>query len=141
MYDREAYLKRKREHPELIKACAKRWRQKEGFKEATKRYLKTDKGKKQAMKNGMKGYIKYRYGITIEQKHQMFISQDGKCAICGSLFESFEKACIDHEHNTTPIKVRQLLCKHCNTGLGYIRENPNTARAMADYLDKWRRNV
>jgi hypothetical protein len=49
---------------------------------------------------------------------------------------------VDHDHECCPGKtscgkcVRGLLCHHCNTALGYARNNPTILRALADYLER-----
>ena len=39
---------------------------------------------------------------------------------------------IDHDHETG--KERGLICGHCNTGLGFFRDNPKALRSAASYL-------
>jgi hypothetical protein len=119
------------------KETRKEWRieNKERLEEQSKRYRKENKEQK-------KQYIKqYRlmknYGITLDQHRQMFISQDGKCAICDIDFKSVgaKKVHVDHNHSTD--QVRQLLCGNCNTMLGYANENTDTLLKAVDYLKKW----
>lgn len=70
-----------------------------------------------------------RYGVTAVEIQKRLSVQENKCAIC-----SREKTLvIDHDHKSG--KFRDLLCDDCNRGLGYIRESPTTARAIADYIE------
>lgn len=62
-----------------------------------------------------------RYGFSQEDYDKLFVLQDGKCAICLSPFSDKIKPCLDHNHNTN--KARGLLCRECNSGLGFFREN------------------
>ncbi len=49
----------------------------------------------------------------------MFLAQDCKCAICKRHYLEFKALlAVDHCHRTN--RVRQLLCKDCNTALGAI---------------------
>jgi|ERR1035441_296639 hypothetical protein len=80
-----------------------------------------------------------KYNITVDQHRQMFISQNGKCAICHKRFIDKKDIRTDHNHITN--QVRQLLCNGCNTGLGYFRENPQALRNAADYLENWNVNT
>ena len=74
---------------------------------------------------------KYRYGITLEDYKNMYISQEGKCDICK---ESSKKLVVDHCH--TNGNVRGLLCTACNSGLGFFKDNiPNLLEATK-YLIK-----
>lgn len=67
--------------------------------------------------------LKYRYGIGLEEYQDMFTAQNGTCAICGSA----ESLNVDHDHMTG--KVRGLLCRACNHGLGNFQDS--TARLVA----------
>ena len=71
-----------------------------------------------------------RYGLSQEEHDRMFQEQDGKCAIC----KDGPAEHVDHDHATN--KVRQLLCKTCNLGIGYFKDRPELARAAAEYLER-----
>lgn len=75
----------------------------------------------------------YRYGITFKQKEQMAIAQNNRCAICKDEFIDIPHT--DHNHDTK--KVRELLCYHCNYGLGFFKENILTLESAINYLKKW----
>lgn len=80
-----------------------------------------------------------RYGLTFEDQEGMLREQNYKCAICGQeifLFGSSQKliAHVDHDHKTG--KVRGLLCKECNSGLGKFRDNPEYLLSAVSYLNK-----
>jgi Recombination endonuclease VII len=53
-----------------------------------------------------------------------------ECAICGSE----ENLHIDHDHNTG--KIRALLCRSCNIGLGHFKDEPSLLVRGVDYLMK-----
>lgn len=83
------------------------------------------------------GNIRRKYGITQEDYEEMLAKQDGKCAICGTLEEENHLSfCIDHNHSTG--KVRELLCVHCNFGIGYFREDIDVLEAAIKYVTKHR---
>lgn len=68
---------------------------------------------------------KRNYGLDFESQQELL----GKpCAICGD-----KATCIDHCHKTG--KVRAALCKSCNVGIGYFRDNPALLRSSAEYLE------
>lgn len=75
-----------------------------------------------------------RYGITPEQVNEMGEAQDWKCAICTT--DILEAPHIDHDHATG--KVRQLLCLHCNIGLGHFQDKPDILEKAIAYLKKHR---
>lgn len=75
-----------------------------------------------------------KYKINSWNYAGMFQRQGGKCAICGGN-NGGKSLCVDHDHATG--KVRGLLCQRCNTALGHIKDNPETAVKMAEYLRKY----
>lgn len=77
------------------------------------------------------------YGLTLEEYDAMLIAQGGVCAICRE--EPTRSLAVDHDHATG--QVRGLLCIRCNRAIGNLRDDPNLARRLAEYLDsvsnKW----
>ncbi|MHB8147093.1 MAG: endonuclease VII domain-containing protein [Vulcanimicrobiaceae bacterium] len=59
-----------------------------------------------------------RYGLSVEAYQALFCAQDGRCAICAEVLDR-EMSHIDHCHATG--KVRGILCRSCNHGLGNFR--------------------
>jgi len=60
------------------------------------------------------------YGLTGEDYAAIREEQDWRCAICRQEFGS-ERPCVDHDHETG--KVRGLLCRSCNRGIGFLRDS------------------
>lgn len=79
-------------------------------------------------------WLKRAYGITVEQYEDMYRAQNGVCAICHGVNLNGTRLCVDHNHDTK--KVRDLLCRKCNSFLGYIREDKEVGRRMSEYLEK-----
>ena len=82
-----------------------------------------------------------KYGLTIERYHQMLEDQDYSCKICGLKESTYRKRLsIDHDHSCCPGEgscgkcIRGLLCHHCNTTLGNVKDNVETLQAMIEYL-------
>lgn len=86
--------------------------------------------------------MKYRYGVTEAQYLRMFTAQDGRCKLCGRREEArveggkIHSLVIDHDHRTG--KVRGLLCRWCNAGLGLFDDDPKRMRKAAAYLTRAR---
>lgn len=82
--------------------------------------------------------IEFHYGIDMLDWFSLFFGQGCKCAICGKPFPQDGSATrsihTDHCHDTG--RVRGLLCKDCNNGLGNFKDNPDRLRDAASYLDK-----
>ncbi len=83
-----------------------------------------------------------KHGITLIDFYKMYAEQSGACAACGDE-KPASKLDIDHDHSCCAEAtscgecVRQLLCKPCNRALGFIRDSPDRAMALATYLMKF----
>jgi len=82
-----------------------------------------------------------RYGITLEKYENMWVFQDGKCAICDrklskkrTVGRQPDTACVDHCHKTK--EVRAILCNMCNGAIGAFNEDPEVLKRAIDYLEK-----
>jgi hypothetical protein len=71
--------------------------------------------------------LKKRYGITLEQFQALTVSQKGQCAIC----QRVQLLTVDHCHRTG--SIRGLLCRYCNSRIGFLENTALLARAR-DYL-------
>ena len=74
-----------------------------------------------------------RHGITLEDYQQMYKAQNGVCAICGRK-ESCDgySLAVDHCHETK--KIRGLLCRKCNTGIGLFHDSTELLAKAIEYL-------
>lgn len=77
-------------------------------------------------------YSLRKYGITLLDFNRMNEEQAGKCALCFS-FPDTERLFVDHCHETG--RVRGLLCRKCNTTLGFARDDADLLRRMANYVE------
>lgn len=75
-------------------------------------------------------FRQHRYGITPEEYDRRVKEQDGKCAIC---LEERPLA-VDHCHETG--KVRGLLCRSCNAGMGMLKDDPERLRRAILFLEQ-----
>ena len=72
------------------------------------------------------------YGLKRGEYDKLFEAQGGVCAICGQPRK--QRLSVDHDHKTG--LVRGLCCRMCNGRLlTSARDNPETLRAAADYLE------
>lgn len=69
-------------------------------------------------------------GLTPAEIEAIRIKQNDQCAICGTLHPTD----LDHCHASD--KVRWLLCRHCNRGLGAFRDQPALLRKAAALLEE-----
>jgi hypothetical protein len=75
------------------------------------------------------------YGLTEEDYLAMLEAQGRKCAICGDEHSDGETSMpVDHCHDSG--RVRGLLCRNCNVGLGMFKDSIDRLTAAANYLSK-----
>jgi hypothetical protein len=84
-------------------------------------------------KYSWKSRIKKMYGVTEDHYLGLYVSQNGKCAICKESIELRGKQThIDHNHET--LEVRGLLCHGCNTAIGLFKESEDNMNNAIKYL-------
>jgi hypothetical protein len=88
----------------------------------------------------------YRYNITEEEYQRRLEEQGGMCAVCGATDPGCKGRswAVDHDHTCCPGKNktcgkcnRGILCQPCNAALGMAKDNPNTLRKLAEYLENY----
>ena len=95
--------------------------------------------KKSKKKQKRKYNYKARYGITVDDYNEMYISQDGKCAICRTDKKLKGYFHVDHCHDTK--KIRGLLCMRCNSGIGYFKDNILNLEKAIVYLNNSTKDI
>jgi hypothetical protein len=130
------------------------------YREWLHKYIKTPKAKKyryaqhklwyhtRGGKEHMQKYEKSRrmeirtriHKVPVEYFDNKLVEQNGKCAICGAPFDmkQLRFIVIDHDHVTG--KVRGLLCRWCNWGLGQFKDNCFALKSAVKYLKKYKSN-
>jgi hypothetical protein len=82
--------------------------------------------------------LKSEYGLSELRYQRLAKTQGWLCLICDDKPDvRGEKLVIDHDHSTG--EVRGLICRRCNTGLGYFRDNANFLRHAVHYLNPAKR--
>lgn len=87
--------------------------------------------------------IKKAYGIDNSDYNKLLLDQDYSCAICKITIadyikkhmtkKSFRKHFdIDHCHING--RIRGLLCRACNVGIGFLKSDPAIIQQASDYL-------
>ena len=80
-------------------------------------------------------FLRSRYGITLDDYNDMFAKQRGCCAICETHQSELKKRLyVDHCHDSR--QVRQLLCQHCNTLLGFAKDDIQILSNAIIYINK-----
>lgn len=75
-----------------------------------------------------------RYGITAEQFERL--KAHGKCQVCERDFVDQrhhpQAPVVDHDHATG--RVRGVICRSCNLGLGYFNDDPVVIETLGAYI-------
>lgn len=95
-------------------------------RERLRRWRRSNPEKKRAQK------LRQEYGLTPEQLAAMLRAQGNACAIC----RAAAPECIDHCHASG--RVRGVLCRLCNSGIGQFGDDPAILLAAADYIEEHR---
>jgi len=86
-------------------------------------------------------HLRRKYGMTLEQYNTLFDKQKGLCALCSkpesvkrnSKSERPERLAVDHCHDTG--RIRGLLCFKCNTAVGSIGDDEESAKRVVEYFE------
>ncbi len=74
-------------------------------KGCTSKYQSKPKSEKEKLSTRA-NYLKHKYKLTHQQVEDMYIKQEGKCAICGVFKSTYNKMgglYIDHDHETRQV--------------------------------------
>jgi len=75
---------------------------------------------------------KVKYGITAEQFKLLANKQDGLCAICKKQEKLGTALSVDHCHESG--RIRGLLCRQCNVGIGNLGHDIELLEKAIKYL-------
>ena len=82
--------------------------------------------------------LRRNYNLTVDEYNKMLLSQDDRCACCGSHKSEFKRRLhVDHDHVTG--EIRGLLCTLCNPLIGYAKEKIVRLVQATDYLQKFKK--
>lgn len=87
-----------------------------------------------------------RHGLSARDIAWMARQQSNRCLVCAGPLVEVQ---VDHDHELAkshphPVSrgckacVRGLLCRPCNSMLGFARDDPDTLRSAADYIEEAR---
>lgn len=80
--------------------------------------------------------LRQSYGLSLKDWDDMFLSQNGCCAICDKHQSDLKKVlAVDHCHASGI--VRGLLCTSCNLMIGYAKDSPSILFKSINYLNKF----
>lgn len=119
--------------PEIARAkqAEYRARNREGIRRrARERYAANSTPR---LEGNRRSNIRWKYGITLEQRDEILASQDNRCAICRTDSPPTVSGWhVDHCHSVG--RVRGILCQHCNNMLGMAKDDPSILARAIEYL-------
>lgn len=116
----EYHGKLKEEHPHKVE-------------EAYQRRRSDPVKRKRDARTSLASHYKNKYGMTIDEVHSLFHSQDRKCALCKDTLDE-KTMMVDHCHETG--RVRGILCRRCNSGLGFLGDTAQALGRALEYLKR-----
>ena len=124
--------KYKAKNKEKIRESARQYyhKNKEKYKQYKKNYWQQIKHKHKDKRKDYK--YKWKYGVALADYKNMYILQQGCCAICK---KHYKVLCIDHCHISG--KIRKLLCKRCNTAIGLLYDDAQLLEIAYLYLKEY----
>jgi hypothetical protein len=78
-------------------------------------------------------HMKSNFGLTLEDFDRMLEQQNGVCAICEKECPTGQRLGVDHDHVTG--KIRGLLCRKCNSGIGQFGDSLDLVKKALAYLE------
>lgn len=75
-----------------------------------------------------------KWGLTPETYEVMAEAAGGLCAICRQPCPTGQRLSVDHDHATG--RVRGLLCRTCNVGIGNLKDDPALLARAILYLEE-----
>lgn len=84
-------------------------------------------------------WIKGNYNLSWNEYTTLLKNQENACAICYKPLKlhkgidlPIDVACVDHCHTTG--RIRGLLCSHCNSAIGLLKEDKRVLKRIVKYL-------
>jgi len=113
-------------------------------RESVRKYRKTDKAQLKArLREATPQYKQVRYDRWLKSRFGSYAvtvraifarAQNNQCKICGvPEIKLNQRLHLDHNHSTG--QMRGLLCKKCNSLLGFVNDNPIILKAALGYLE------
>lgn len=123
-------------YKERARIAGKKYRSSETAKIKRRAYKQTPKAK-DARRNQL--FIK-NFGITLEHYNRLYAEQRGVCAICEKPETLIVRGvpynlAVDHCHVTG--RVRGLLCRDCNQGIGKFHDTVALFARATSYLQQY----
>lgn len=133
------------ENPEKHRTAGRKWKEnnKEKFRAYSREYHRTkkDSDPERYYLQARNSHLKGKYGIGLVEFNQLLINQNYLCIICEQ--EEYDKVNLKInnlyvDHNHTSKEVRGLLCRSCNSLLGFAKEDTDVLRLATCYIQNYK---
>lgn len=127
------------------------WRDNPSAMERAKAKRRTPEGKQKRREERLRAiarnpnylrnkHLKEKYGVTLLQYNQMMEIQCGVCAICGTppRADRGRGLCLEVDHSHTTNAIRALLCRRCNTLVGYLEMDGQLLQQATEYIERFK---
>lgn len=131
----EIGLAYRKKNPHVGRENARRWRTNYPERAKATHRAWIEKNKRAYLFNAGQRHRKHRYGVSRAEYDAMIIECHGTCEICG---DATPDLVIDHCHESE--KIRGMICRQCNAGIGHFNESLVVLRRAAEYLEKHNAN-
>lgn len=108
-----------------------------------KKKIAQEKYKQKSKDKARAALLQRNYNLLWAEYLELFEKQQGCCAICKVSLKLHQEphqqghsgvAAVDHDHKTG--KVRGLLCRPCNSGIGFLQDSALLCKLASSYLEK-----
>ena len=100
-----------------------------GFDTRCRECCKTDRNTRRTPEENKKNNKKQYFGLTVHEYDEYF-KGPVSCGIC----ETTEDLCLDHRKY--PFKIRGVLCRKCNSGIGFLKDDKDLVLKGYEWLVK-----
>lgn len=134
--NREGIRKKRNEwaekNREKLRASYKKRRQNPEFKAKKRAWMSQYAKRGKVIARERARTLRRNYEMSVEDFDCLFLSQGMVCAICGTDAFNGRGPHVDHNHKTGV--VRGILCHDCNMAVGFVKDDPKRAMAVAKFL-------
>lgn len=91
-------------------------------------WLQSERSEKYRKSENLRKHLRRSYRLTVREYKKLIEKSGGKCEICGAE----KNLCVDHDHSDG--RIRGVLCRKCNIGIGYFDDSIARMSKAIKYL-------
>jgi len=105
--------------------------QRKKVNEVRRRRRKLDPDANKKSKQYQRLDVLRKCGMSLPEAREWYATREMVCEVCGST----EKLGIDHDHDVR--RVRGILCRSCNLGIGHLKDDVGLVSRALEYLKSY----